>query len=156
MGIQTRKQWLATLDDRTRHWHAELDGETVDNDQPFKTEYGDIMYPGDPKADPANIYNCRCTMIASIKGFERDVSNTDLRHNKNLKDMSYDEWKKGHYETKSDSITKQDEIAETMRDAYGEEYASYRQSTPPEELPEVKVTRQEASDDWFEYEKALI
>lgn len=126
MGIETRKQWLATLDDRTRHWHADLDGVTVDNEEPFKNEFGEIMFPGDPKADPANIYNCRCTMIASIKGFERDVSNTDLRHDKNLKGMSYDEWKKGHYETKSDSITKQDEIAETMRNVYGAEYAAYK------------------------------
>lgn len=122
MGIKTQKQWLATLDFRTRHWHADLDGVAVNNDEPFHNEYGDIMYPGDPKADPANIYNCRCTMIASIKGFERDVSNTDLRHDKNLKGMSYEDWKEKHYKMESDSVTKQDEIAETMKRLYGEDY----------------------------------
>ena len=126
MGIETRKQWLATLDNRTRHWHASLDGEVVDNDMPFENEYGEIMYPGDPSADPANIYNCRCTLIASIKGFERDVSDMNLRHDDHLEDMTYEEWREGHYEQKSDSITKQDEIAEKMQYAYGAEYRKYK------------------------------
>ena len=126
MGIPTRKQWLATLDSRTRHWHASLDGETVDNDKPFVNEFGEIMYPGDPKADPANIFNCRCTLIASIKGFERDVSDLSLRHDDHLKDMTYDEWKAGHYEQTSDSQDKQDQTEETMRYAYGAEYRKYK------------------------------
>lgn len=128
MGIETQKQWLAALDDRTRHWHAELDGEKVDNDEPFVNEYGEIMYPGDPTADPANIYNCRCTLIASIKGFERDVSDIGQRNDK-LGDMSYEDWKAGHYEQKSDPITKQEEITETMQWAYGAEYKEYENLT---------------------------
>lgn len=131
LGIPTRKQWLATLDFRTRHWHADLDGVAVDNDKPFHNEYGDIMYPGDPKADPANIFNCRCTMIASIKGFERDVSNTDLRHDDNLKGMSYEDWKQKHYEMESDSILKQDEIAKTMKEVYNTEYRKYAGDSNP-------------------------
>ena len=125
MGIETQKQWLATLDSRTRHWHSSLDGVKVDNDKPFTNEYGDIMYPGDPAADPSNIFNCRCTLIASIKGFERDVSDMDLRHDDNLGDMTYDEWRAGKYDQTSDPITKQDDIAEIMKRKYGEEYAEY-------------------------------
>lgn len=131
MGIKTQKQWLATLDFRTRHWHADLDGVAVNNDEPFHNEYGDIMYPGDPKADPANIYNCRCTMIASVKGFERDVSNTDLRHDDNLKGMSYEDWKEKHYKMESDSILKQDEIAKTMKEVYNSEYRKYAGDSNP-------------------------
>ena len=129
MGIKTKKQWLAALDMRTRHWHASLDGVSVDFDKPFTNEYGKIMYPGDPAAHPANIFNCRCTLIADIEGFENDLSDTSLRHDEKLGDMSYDEWKKGHYTTESDSITKQDEIAETMKNMYGKEYASYQYSS---------------------------
>lgn len=125
IGIKTKKQWLATLDMRTRHWHAALDGVSVENDQPFKTEFGDIMYPGDPAANPANIFNCRCTMIADIEGFENDLSDMSLRYSEKLGDMSYDEWKQGH-SMESDSITKQDDIAETMKSAYGTEYRDYR------------------------------
>ena len=128
MGIETQKQWLASLDNRTRHWHAELDGTKVDNDEPFENEYGEIMYPGDPNADPANIFNCRCTLIASIKGFERDVSDIGKRNDK-LGGMSYSEWKAGHYKQQSEPITRQDDIAETMRAVYGAEYRAYRNLT---------------------------
>lgn len=126
MGIETRKQWLASLDTRTRHWHAALDGVTVPNNEPFTNEYGDIMYPGDPSADPANIFNCRCTLIASIKGFEHDVSNMDLRRDDKLGEMSYQDWREGHYTQTSDPITKQDTISEIMREKYNEEYRQYK------------------------------
>ena len=125
MGIDVQKQWLATLDGRTRHWHRSLDGESVDNDKPFKNDFGEIMFPGDPAAHPANIYNCRCTLIANIKGFENDVANRSLRHDSHLGDMTYDEWKESH-ESYSDPITKQDEIAENMRWAYSAEYRRLR------------------------------
>ena len=62
MGIVVKKKWLAAHDDRVRDAHAELDGQTVDVDEPFHSSLGDIMYPGDPTADPANVYNCRCTL----------------------------------------------------------------------------------------------
>lgn len=65
-GIKLRREWMAAIDGRTRHAHRLLDGQIADVDKPFKSELGDIMYPGDPKADPANIYNCRCTVAATV------------------------------------------------------------------------------------------
>lgn len=114
MGINTKKQWLAALDSRTRHWHRDLDGVIQDVDKPFENDFGKIMYPGDPTADGANIYNCRCTLIAAIKGFERDASNMDDRYNDKLGDMSYDEWKKEKKST-SHSINKQDKTGYKAR-----------------------------------------
>ena len=70
-GIILEKQWLAAIDSRTRHWHVDLNGETVAIDEPFHNEFGDIMYPGDPNAHPANVYNCRCTLVTKIKGFKK-------------------------------------------------------------------------------------
>lgn len=90
--IEMQKTWMATLDDRTRDWHAELDGESVDLDQPFKNSVGEIMYPCDPDADPENIYNCRCTMITSIKKYPRDLSRRQM--GKGIEGMSYDQWKR--------------------------------------------------------------
>ena len=68
-GIVLKKRWMATHDQRTREEHIELDGQEVDVDEPFENSFGKIMYPGDPDADPANVYNCRCTLVSSVKGF---------------------------------------------------------------------------------------
>ena len=71
-GIILQKEWLsADQPGRTRDWHMELDGQTRDYDKPFHNSVGDIMYPGDPTASPANVYNCRCTMVAVVKGFKK-------------------------------------------------------------------------------------
>lgn len=70
-GIVMKREWIATNDSRTRHWHAELDGVEVDIDEPWVNEFGKIMFPGDPSADPANTYNCRCSMRSIVKGFKK-------------------------------------------------------------------------------------
>lgn len=66
MGIKLKKRWLATLDNRTRHAHAMLDGQTVDVDKPFKVDGYELMYPGDTSAPGYLVYNCRCTTIADL------------------------------------------------------------------------------------------
>jgi len=77
-GVIMTRTWVATSDDRTRAWHTDLNGVEVGVDEPWSNEYGKIMYPGDPSADPANVYNCRCSIRARVKGFkwnEKEVSN---------------------------------------------------------------------------------
>lgn len=69
-GVVVHKIWLATHDERVREAHEALDGEEVEIDEPFVNEFGEIMYPGDPDADPANVYNCRCTLIYKVVGFD--------------------------------------------------------------------------------------
>ena len=70
-GIILNREWIATNDGRTRHSHRLLDGQIAEVDKPFKSELGDIMYPGDPEADPSNVYNCRCTIAAKVMGFKK-------------------------------------------------------------------------------------
>ena len=70
MGIILEREWIATSDGRTRDWHRELDGVTVGVDEPFENAIGKIMYPGDPSANGANVWNCRCTITAKILGFK--------------------------------------------------------------------------------------
>lgn len=65
-GIKLKREWMAAIDLRTRHAHRLLDGQLADVDKPFKSELGPIMYPGDPNAEPANVYNCRCTIAARV------------------------------------------------------------------------------------------
>lgn len=98
MGIKVKKKWLATLDKRTRDVHRELDGQVVDVDEPFHSSLGDIMYPGDPAAEPGNVYNCRCTLVYVYPEYmpenaERRAYNEDRTESEVIPDMTYNEWK---------------------------------------------------------------
>lgn len=58
-----RKKWSATLDNRTRDDHEDMDGETVAMDEPFTFPDGSqAMYPGDDSlgAPPYQLIQCRC------------------------------------------------------------------------------------------------
>lgn len=97
MGIKLKKRWLATLDNRTRHAHAMLDGQTVDIDKPFKVDGYEIMYPGDTSAPGYLVYNCRCTQIAEIDGEDtssggRRAIDPETGKSVLVKDMTYAEW----------------------------------------------------------------
>lgn len=70
-GVITHKVWMATHDSRVREAHADLDGQEQEIDEPFESELGYIMYPGDPEASPEMVYNCRCTLTYKVVGFKR-------------------------------------------------------------------------------------
>lgn len=79
-NLQLEKTWIAAEDLRTRaifrddaYDHLSMDGQTVDNDQPFLMPniYGDplrIMYPGEAGAPGGAVINCRCTTGRKVKG----------------------------------------------------------------------------------------
>ena len=97
MGIKLKKQWMATLDNRTRHAHAVLDGQTVDVDKPFKVDGYEIMYPGDSSAPGYLVYNCRCTQIAEVDGEDtssggRRARDPETGESVLVEDMTYAEW----------------------------------------------------------------
>ena len=91
MGIKLRKRWLSTLDGRTRHAHAILDGQTVDVDKPFKVDGREIRFPGDPQAAPYLVYNCRCSLVADVIGIPKDDT---LRRDREgiIPDMTFAQW----------------------------------------------------------------
>lgn len=122
MGIELEQEWLATLDSRTRHEHRMLDGQRVKVGEKFKVDGYELAFPADPEGEAFLVYNCRCTLVPALKGFNVDSSDTSLRHTDYMNEQTYDEWKESHYII-SDPITKQDDIAETMQRAYGREYA---------------------------------
>lgn len=90
-GIRLKKKWISTLDGRTRHEHRVLHGQTVDIDEPFEVEGEEIMYPGDPSADPSLVYNCRCSVESVIDGYERDT----VTKSPKMGDLSFADWLKG-------------------------------------------------------------
>ena len=89
MGIKLKKEWLATLDARTRHSHAMLDGEQVAQDKKFSNG---CRFPGDPQGPPWEIYNCRCTLVAAVDGVD---TSDGLRRTRDglISDMTYAQWK---------------------------------------------------------------
>lgn len=65
-GVVDNKEWLTALDERTREWHAEANGQVVKIDGSFVVDGEELDCPGDPAASPENIINCRCTLIANF------------------------------------------------------------------------------------------
>ena len=86
MGIRVRKQWLATLDGRTRHSHRRLDGEVVGMDEHFSNG---LDRPGDPSGAGSEVYNCRCTLVPVVDGADPEEG---VRHS-DLGGVSYEEWR---------------------------------------------------------------
>lgn len=73
-GVILKKEWISSdQPGRTRDWHlpGAFESLVVPLDEPFRNEMGEIMYPGDPSASGANVYNCRCSMGTEIVGFKR-------------------------------------------------------------------------------------
>lgn len=57
---KTQKRWVAVHDSRTRHWHLDADGQTVNQDGTFSVGGEQLEFPGDPNGSRANTINCRC------------------------------------------------------------------------------------------------
>lgn len=93
MGIKMKQMWMATLDGRTRDSHAMMDGEEQEVGKKFSNG---CLYPGDPKGAPAEVYNCRCTLVAVVDG--ADPYNPNLRKSEYLEDqdLTYQQWKEMH------------------------------------------------------------
>ena len=98
MGIKLKKEWLATLDGRTRHAHAMLDGQTAETDKPFHVDGYEIMYPGDTSAPGYLVYNCRCTLIAALDDVPkapnplRRARDPETGRSILVSDMTYAQW----------------------------------------------------------------
>ena len=88
-----QKQWMAALDERTSVSHRHLDGEIKAVNEKFSNG---LMHPGDTAGRPAEVYNCRCTMVPIVN----DQLYEGERASK-LKDMSYEEWRNAQPKPKS-------------------------------------------------------
>lgn len=116
MGIDMEQEWLATLDNRTRHTHRAIDHERRPVGEKFSNG---CRYPGDPSAPPAEIYNCRCSLRGIVAGLEPQ--------SRKYRDLSaiggdYEAWKQGKEKPKSNPITLPEEKGEAIRRSYVAEY----------------------------------
>ena len=97
LGIDLEIEWEATLDDRTRESHRELDGERIQVGETFSNG---LRYPGDPAGDPSEVYNCRCRADGRVVGFDGERGEwaddePPARWSRLPENITYDEWKKG-------------------------------------------------------------
>ena len=107
LGIKgMQKRWEAVIDNRTRHSHRVLHGQTVGIHEKFESILGSKMeFPCDKRnAVAGDIYNCRCGMTTVEKSgiiaepVEMRVRDPITGRNKVINEMDYaewEEWKKG-------------------------------------------------------------
>lgn len=122
LGVDLTIEWQATLDDRTRHDHRLMHGQRRNVDEPFKTPDGfEILYPADCTGDSyelqGEIWNCRCTLLSWVKGFEGDT----VKDSPKMDGMSFEEWQNDKAE-KPEEVTpeevKTDEKKSSLADNY--------------------------------------
>ena len=89
-GIELTTVWIATLDDRTRESHRWLHG--TERDPETGLFMNGLEFPADPAGDPEEVYNCRCTIRSTVKGFDRDVPKWSPK----MGDETYEEWLGNH------------------------------------------------------------
>ena len=65
-GIQVQKRWNCQFLPNTREAHAKLHGVIIDWDKKFKSQLGEIAFPGDPSAKPENIWTATVGSSASM------------------------------------------------------------------------------------------
>lgn len=152
-GVVLRKVWMATNSERTRAWHAALNGVEAEIDEPFENDYGKIMFPGDPNADPGNVYNCRCTMRTHIIGFRREDGSIkyiegEEPNSANEKKISLKSLNKTQNKSSKARKVKETPAAaptaptENIKDSLMKAYENHRKtnnltSTPAEEVKEI-------------------
>lgn len=67
------RQWLSTLDGRTRPTHVRADGQVVPRGEPFSVGGFQARVPGDPALPAAERANCRCTVLFTETAEPLDV-----------------------------------------------------------------------------------
>ena len=125
LGIELEKQWMATLDSHTRDSHADIDGETVPVNSKFSNG---LEYPGEAGGAPAEVYNCRCTMVSDIKKYPSVYSRRDNETGKvvnklgpdTVENLTYNDWKmtKGITQT-AKMIDERDKVTKTLQEVAG-------------------------------------
>ena len=88
-GIDVQKQWLSARDARVRDSHVFANGEIKPINKKFSNG---LMYPGDRDGRPAEVYNCRCTLLYVVDGKSVLDKNPPALDNTN----NFLEWEKQH------------------------------------------------------------
>lgn len=92
LGVTMQKQWVSTLDKKTRHSHQELDGQTVGVDEDFISPITGARGQGPRLMGRASEdINCRCTTIAIVNEIKPGLR-LDNETKTAIQNMTYTEW----------------------------------------------------------------
>ncbi len=96
MGINVVKEWMATLDGRTRDSHRDMDGEQIPvGDKWNTTRFSNkLRFPGDPEGPAREVYNCRCTLVGDLVDFPAEYERYDNIDGRPIENMTYREWER--------------------------------------------------------------
>lgn len=102
-GADVVKQWNATLDNKTRDSHRDLDGEIKELEEKFSNG---LEYPGDPHGEAGEVINCRCALLQRARwnlGMPLKRTEGDIEEDKDgtmqyvtIESKNYNEFK-GYY-----------------------------------------------------------
>nr|DAM13497.1 MAG TPA: minor capsid protein [Caudoviricetes sp.] len=92
-GVNIQKQWMSTLDKKTRHSHQKLDGQIVGVDEEFVSPNGNRAQGPRLFGVPREDINCRCTTVAVVNGISPELRK-DNETKGIIKYKNYEEWKK--------------------------------------------------------------
>lgn len=129
IGVDLTIEWSAILDNRTRHDHRMMHGQRREVDEPFVTPDGySILYPaemgkGESDLPQREVWNCRCTLLAWVKGFEGET----VKHSEDMGDMTFEEWQEAKPEPQD--ILAQEKKGEAIKESYIREYGGHGGTT---------------------------
>ena len=122
-GVELTLEWAATLDNRTRHEHRMMHGQRRNVGEPFEVSGVKIMYPAQTgsfmsieNAPQELIWNCRCTILAYVKGYEHDT----ITHSDKMGKMTFEEWLEA--KPKPQDILHQKNLGDKIEEDYIKEY----------------------------------
>lgn len=64
--LETEKEWVAFIDDRTRDSHVVMNGKRVAMKDDFLVGGARMQYPGDPRGGARNVIHCRCVLLYHV------------------------------------------------------------------------------------------
>lgn len=161
MGIDIQAEWSATLDNRTRHSHAVLDGQRRDIDVPFEVDGQKILYPGYTLAVGSLIYNCRCRVVPyDVNAPEspnpiRIARDPETGRNVKISHMTYaqwESWKKSENRYMWDTYQKMGKNASADRKLYME-YKAVLGNKAPKSFKDFQSVKYRQPDNWEERKK---
>lgn len=157
IGIETKYQWLATLDARTRPAHGHADGQVREAGEPFDVGGEKLLFPGDKShgASGRNIYNCRCVKTVWDKYSEKDPGKRRARNPKTgeweiIDYKTFDEWQAEEIRKDPDAfrIAQKKVRNESSDKKLFEKYRAEFKSSAPQSLAELQEMKYNKHEEW--------